>query len=412
MYRSYKILIFSFLLLNLYTIMPTLEFTYGIPNLIKYVISFFVLSNIIYNKFSHPSKPVLEGLYYPVIIIFILWSLILLITSCLKFDSIFYIQRVFAQPYFFIPYLLPVFLLYTRFDLEFFSYLFYYSFLFIIPSLIIQLFIIATSISTSMWLEQVGYILIFNVGTSFLLLTAHISKKKYIFYIVLFYSLLWVFMWSFYGRRGMLIESIVLLVFMIIIRLRSPFLKLADRFKIYYSILILTILMLIFGYLFTSSFAFQRGFSRDAYESSRGVVFADFFSDFSSATDWVFGRGLTGTVLRSLNEEGTGESIENGFLTVLLKGGLLYLIPFLMILLRASFLGFFRSNNDLVKAMASVILIFVMMMAFFNVPNFGTQYILVWIFASACFTKKIRNYSNEEVSQAINYRNNLIETKI
>jgi hypothetical protein len=393
--------------------MPIFEFNYGIPSIVKYVIAVIVLGNIIYNRYSHPSKPVPEGLYYPVIIIFISWSLILLITSSLKFDSVFYIQRVFAQPYFFIPYLLPVFLLYTRFDLEFFSYLFYYSFLFIIPSLIIQLFIIATSISTSMWVEQVGYIWIFNVGSSFLLLTAHISKKKYVFYIVLLYSVLWVFMWSFYGRRGMLIESIVLLIFMVILRLRSSFLKIADRFKMYYSILILTILFVTFGYLITSSYAFQRGFDKDAFEASRGGVFGDFFSDFSSTTDWIFGRGLLGNVLRSLNyEEGIADTIENGFLTVLLKGGLLYLIPLLLILLRASFLGFFRSNNDLTKAMASVILIYVMMMAFFNLPNFGTQYILVWIFASACFTQKIRYYSNEEVSQAINYRNNLIKTKI
>jgi hypothetical protein len=93
---------------------------------------------------------------------------------------------------------------------------------------------------------------------------------------------------------------------------------------------------------------------------------------------------------------------ENGFITILLKGGLLYSIPFILIFLRASYLGLTKSNNELVKALASLILIQVMYMFTWGLPTFSTQYIFIWISVSACFTPEVREYSNEQIYQVIN----------
>lgn len=404
MQRKYKILIISFFLLNLFDFVSVTEFKYGIPQVFKYLLSASVLSTIIWYKFKNPSIPKPGVLFNLFVIIFVVWSAILLFSTILRFDGIFFLQRVLAVPIFFIPYLLPLFLLYSKFDLEFFGNLFYYSFLLLIPALMIQLYFVIFSLSPEIWGEQASTIRLFDLGLTFLLFLSHITKKRNVFYVVLCYNLIWIYMWSVYGRRGMLVESMITLIFMIIIRLKSSLVNISGRIKIYFAIVSVIILLLAFGYLFTSTYAFQRGFDRSSFEDSRGNAFEAFFFDFHSTSDWFFGRGIGGTVLRSFFSEESFTAVENGFLTILLKGGLLYSIPFILILLRASYLGFFRSSNDLAKALASILLIFVIMMAYFNLPIYSTSYIFIWISVSACLTPVIRNYSNEEVRQVIDSR--------
>jgi hypothetical protein len=404
--REYKLLILSFFLLNIYLWISTVEDIYGIPKIVKYAISIFVLGTIIYFKILNPTKPSPGGLFYPLIIVFFLWSLIVLVSASLKFNNIFYLQRILAQPYFFIPYVLPIILLFTKFDLDFFCNVFYYSSLLIVPAILIQLFIIVVGISSANWEEQASRIGIFDIGISFVLLSAQMSRKKNIFNLSLVFTMLMLFLYFQFGRRGMLIEYALLLLFMIFIRLRSNFLNFNDRMKIYFMGIILSTMILAFGYLAKSSYAFERGgFTKEAFEESRGAVFYDFFFDFNSVSDWIFGRGLEGRVLRSINlEVGYSDVIENGALTVVLKGGLLYLIPFILILLRASYLGFTNSKNDLTKALASLQIVYVLGMLYFNLPSFTTAYIFIWISASACLTPELRNIRNEEIYQALDSR--------
>jgi hypothetical protein len=382
------------------------EIDYGFPKMIKYLFSVFVICTIVWYKISNPSKPAPGGFFYLVTVAFIISSLILLISLIFRINNLFYIQRILGVPYFFLPYLLPIFLLYSRFDLEFISYYFKYSFIFIIPAILIQLYVVLTGVSFAHYREQASSIMIFDIGSSFLLITAQFSKRKYIFNIVLLYTVIMIFLFTQYGRRGVLVEYMLLLSVMVIIRLRSRLLFFKDRIKVYFAGLMVIVFLFTFGHIITSSYAFQRGFTRDAFDQSRGNAFKAFFYDFRSTSDWIFGRGLDGTVLRSLviDVDRTYDLIENGYLSILLKGGLLYSIPFVLILLRASYLGFYRSNNDMVKALASMILIYLIIMFSFNVPNFTTKYVFLWISVSICFTPGIRNLSNEEISKAIDSR--------
>jgi hypothetical protein len=173
-------------------------------------------------------------------------------------------------------------------------------------------------------MEQSARISIFNIGSSLLLLTAHISRKRYISEIVLLYYMIAIFLNIVNGRRGSLMEDLILLFFMIMIRLRSSLVNRTERYKIYFSSLIIIILFLTFDNVLMSSYVFERGFDKNAFIESRGRVFEDFFYDFKSTDDWIFGRGLDGTILRTINLEEEHENfIENGFLTALLKGGLI-----------------------------------------------------------------------------------------
>lgn len=403
MRRNYILFFIALLAVNLYQWITIVESTYGIPKIVKYALSAFAIGTLIYNRITKPSKPNPGGLFYAVIVVFSIWSVLFIFFSVLKFDSVFYIQLAFADPYFFIPYLLPLLLLFTKTDIEFFRYYFQFATFLIFPAILMQFLTIIIGLSQITWAEQVARIGIFDMYYGYLLLTAYTLKKKYVSRIILIYFFIMLFLYSYYGRRGVLVEYSVLFVFMILLMLRSSLLTFNDRIKIYFAGLVFVILLLAFGYLATSSYAFQRGFSKEAVYESRGSVYEDFFLDFNTTSDWIFGRGIDGKILRSINlEAGTSNTIENGFLTVILKGGLLYMIPFVLILLKASYLGFFKSKNEMVKALAAMIFIYVVMMAYFNLPVFSTKYILIWVSATICFNKEIRNYENDEVYARLN----------
>lgn len=400
--NDYKLLLFSFFMMNLFLWISIVELRYGIPLVIKYILSVSILGIIIYYKVRHPANPVPGGLFYPLIILFVLWSIVLLVSTVLNINSMLGLQRILAARYFFIPYLLPLLLLFTKYDMGFVRYLFDYSFLLLVPAIIMQLLVLSFGFSQEEWYEQMHRIILFDIGSTFLLLTSYISKRRSYTYVAFIYFIVLSLLWLAYGRRGLFIESILVFIFVIMIRLKSPLIKITDRVKIYLGGLFLILLFFAFGYMLKSSYAFERGMSIAGFEESRSRVFTDFFEDFNSSSDWLLGRGLEGTVRRAIMEEGIANTVENGFLLLILKGGLIYTALFVVILLRASYLGFFRSKNDLVKALASLIFIHVIMMSYFNLPDYSTKYVLIWIFASVCLTPEMRNLSNEEIHYAIN----------
>jgi len=259
------------------------------------------------------------------------------------------------------------------------------------------------SISVQNLHENLHRIWIFDIGSSFLLLTAHVSKKRAVSIVILFYIILMLLLSVLWGRRGMLIEYLLLIIFMIIIRIKSSFIRTNSRVKIFLSLLALIFLLIIFGSLFESTFVFQRGFTLEAFNESRGLVIEDFLIDFTSTSDWIFGRGIDGSILRTIDiNSGSENLIENGFLTIILKGGLLYLIPFIIIFSRAIFLGFFCSRNDLAKSLAAILLIHLIIMFTFNLPDYSSKYIIAWVAVSACLNPEIRNTTNLELAKAFN----------
>jgi hypothetical protein len=400
--KNYRIFIYSLLLIGVFNWVSIVEFKYGIPQFVKYLLSVFAFGEIIYYRISNPLKPEPGQMFKPIIWFFVGWSAILIISSILKLDGIFYIQRVFGQRYFFLPYLLPILIIYSRFGIDFFSKYFQYSYFLIIPAIIIQLMVLLSR-SFDNWHENFYLIWIFDIGSSFLLLTSHFSKRKYLSTAAILYVFLMLILAMLCGRRGLSIEYALLFLFMAIIRLQSSFVSMGNRMRVYASGLAMVIVLLAFGSIFQSTMIFQRGFSREAFEESRGHVFEDFMEDFRGSSDWTRGRGLDGTVLRTINvDTGTESLIENGYLTIILKGGLIYLLPFVIILLRAVFLGFFNSNNDLSKALAALLFIHLIIMFQFNLPDYSSNYILVWIAVSTCFNREMREIGNEEVSKAIN----------
>lgn len=407
MQKKNELVILALFLLNLFAWLIWSELTYGFPTIIKYVFSLIALVILIIYWLTNPSKPITGKIFYPFIILFIAWSAKLLISLILNPYSEFsaglsLIQRILGQSWFFLPYIIPLFLLYSKFDLDFFVRLFQFSSILIIPAVLTQIYIIVSGVIVGNDNEQQSRVMIFDVSCGFLLLTTHMSRKKYIFNIVFLYYLLMIFLLTQWGRRAIFIDSILVVSAMIYMRLKSQLLKFNDRIKIYFAGLIIVIAILTFGHKTMSIYIFQRGFSKEAFEASRSNVYEGFFLDFNKPSDWIFGRGIGGSVLRTTDSTRYVDFIESGFLILLFKGGLLYLIPTLIILLRAIYLGLRMSNNDFVKALAFLILIYIFSMFASNYPEFSSKYVFLWISASACFTPELRNASNEEIYLKIN----------
>jgi len=409
---SNRLLVVSLVLINLFlwTIYCEWGQKYGMPPYVKYLLSFLAISAIIYYRLLNPAKPETGSVTKPIFYVFLIWSVILLIIVTLNphsdlWPGLSYLQRILGQQFFVLPYFVLLVLLFSKFDIEFYSYFFKFSFLLIIPAILMQIYVLFISgVSVGDW-EQQRRVMIFDVGSSFVLLTAHLSKRKYVFNIALLYFLLMVFLLLKWGRRAMLLDAVLLSFSMVWLRLRTNFLSINDRMKIYYAGLVVIIVLFGFGNIAESTYVFQRGFSKEALEESRGFVYEAFFLDIDSATEWIFGRGLGGVISREASTDRVVDFVESGFLVLLYKGGLLYMITFFVILLRATYLGLFRSNNDLVKALAIQLPIYIFSMYAWNWPEFSTKYVFMWISVATCFTPQMRELSNEEVMWSLNQKN-------
>ena len=137
---------------------------------------------------------------------------------------------------------------------------------------------------------------------------------------------------------------------------------------------------------------------------SREMVFLEFNEDFNTThNDWYTGRGPFGTFFSMLGDEMTNDRplIENGYYQHILKQGLFFLIPFIILSIAASFNGFFRSKNHLSKAAAILIIVNLIDMFGYGLPFLGLKYLNLLIAFGFCFSPTIRNMNDFEIRKII-----------
>lgn len=143
---------------------------------------------------------------------------------------------------------------------------------------------------------------------------------------------------------------------------------------------------------------------------SREDVIEDFFLDVVPlSNDFYFGRGMFGKVFSSTNGhdedglKGAGyrEGIENGYLQLVLNFGFFYLFAFVLLSLIAFFVGFSDSNNLLSKSCGAMVLINLVDMIGFGVPELTFRYFLVYLSLTFCFSRKFRHMDDVEVKKLI-----------
>jgi hypothetical protein len=211
---------------------------------------------------------------------------------------------------------------------------------------------------------------------------------------------------SYYGRRGYVLDMLFMFAFYFLLTSMNKVVSIGKKVRLFVVIsLVVFGFFMMFSTLKSNVYIFERGLDSDAWDETRGAVFTDFFADFgTSAGDWLWGRGLEGKVLRTMDTEGggIGDTIENGYLYILLKAGGIYLGLFVMIFLRAIYLGWFKSSSQFAKSLAALILIHLIVMIQFNLPVFSSEYVMIWICVAMAYSKDIRKLDDKQVKLILN----------
>ena len=135
---------------------------------------------------------------------------------------------------------------------------------------------------------------------------------------------------------------------------------------------------------------------RGTTDSRSGVEEA--FYDDMDLKSWLFGRGWFGTYYdKSFNLDRLG--VETGFLTLILRGGLLYVIPYISLLFFSGLRGLFHSNSIFVKSFAIMSLMHIFELYPFGWPDFTFKYFIVWLGVYVCNKRSYLKLTDEEVKQ-------------
>lgn len=236
-----------------------------------------------------------------------------------------------------------------------------------------------------------------------LLLARYVNKKLVVSSFIIVITVLIIGL--IYGRRSVVVNASLFILFFFSINI------LVNE-KIRFEFKIITVLFAIFGCIYLMNYFIGSMDSSNFEifnridEDSRSDVFNAFIKDFDSF-DYFVGRGIDGSYYNPMKywnftnddykEVNYRTNIENGFLYMIMKGGLIYLVSFLLILLRAIYLGFFKSKNLLVKGLAAYLLIYFFDMFVYGQPTFSIKYCLVWICISFCLSKKMLKMSEGQL---------------
>ena len=135
-------------------------------------------------------------------------------------------------------------------------------------------------------------------------------------------------------------------------------------------------------------------------ESSREEFVNAFVSDFDNhPLCWLFGRGVNGAYRLSSGE--MRSAMEWGYLWLILKGGIVYFLAYIYLLIKPAILGIFRSNNQLSKSFAVLCIIQVLSLIPFGVPAVSTLFLPTWHGARLISDPQFSRLSDEEIDLMI-----------
>lgn len=224
----------------------------------------------------------------------------------------------------------------------------------------------------------------------------HSDRKKFFLVIIL---LVTIFFALFRARRGLL--------FMCGLSALFSYLLYLSQTRNKYFILIFTIIgggiLLVVGLeFFTSSRSGIFDYITDrGLEDTRSSVELCLYQDLNS-TEWIIGKGMDGEYfcpgIDPDDITGYRKTIETDYLQLVLKGGLVSVVLFLLITIPAIVKGLFYSKNLLTKAAACWIIYVLMNMYPATINTFTLQYILLWIAVAICFSAFIRNLEEEDLT--------------
>jgi hypothetical protein len=199
------------------------------------------------------------------------------------------------------------------------------------------------------------------------------------------------------ARRGMLFTFADAMAFSFIIYLSESKKKMAIVMISLFSVLLITI----YGLQFFNNSSMFQSFRSRVDEDTRSGVEECFYNDMST-TDWIIGKGITGHYYCANvdpgNRTGYRSVIETDYLNIILKGGVISLLLFLLITVPAAIKGIFYSKNILSKAAGFWVFLWILSLYPTTVVTFNLNYLILWLTIGICYSKKFRNVPEGEMS--------------
>lgn len=245
-----------------------------------------------------------------------------------------------------------------------------------------------------------------------LLMYSYLNKKQVYFCLIIILSN--IFIGMVYGRRSVILISLLFILFTAI-----HYFIINEKISKSRKVISLTLLSigLFIAFQFSPNLIDVKGFEilNRVNVDTRSDVFNAFHKDFEFE-DYFFGRGIDGTYLNPMNywnfknddfrEVSHRSNIENGYLYMIMKGGIIYLGLFLAMVFQSLYYGFYKSKNNLSKALSFYIFIYLMDMVTYGQPGFNLKYFLLWICISLLYNKKFRDFNESEINSF--FKTNLI----
>lgn len=350
----------------------------------------------IYSSFILLKDFKFENSYFKFIFsLFILYQLIIVLRG-ISFS--YYNIKVYMQTaYVFWPFLIPLFIFFDKNLVTFgllFKWIYYSGVFFLLITLALPTLLLHRATAET----YTG----FFIPCGFLLLNAtYISNRKV--NLSFFVILISIISLTYLARRSSLGSLLGFVV-------TAYFLNLISNSKTklfrYFPLIIIIVVFVLFSQSFENSkeVLFNKMALRLS-EDTRSGVFERFF--YYMKENMIFGKGLNGTYYCPLwDAEVDGEFfgavqfrnlIENGYLQLLLTGGIVHIVLFVLVLLPAAIKGIFMSSNQFSKACGILIFLRLVDMFFYGLPVLSFSYILVWICVGVCYKTSIRRLTDDEV---------------
>jgi hypothetical protein len=143
--------------------------------------------------------------------------------------------------------------------------------------------------------------------------------------------------------------------------------------------------------------------SYSQFKDSRSFIFFELAEDLTYSDAWIWGKGIFGTHYSSMMQHVKGGDavfrigVEVGFLQYLLKGGLVYLILYMVTLIIAIYLGLNRSNNKLVRMIALILSGHFLLSIVSEYPKLDIPNVVFWILIGCCYSPRILKLNDKEI---------------
>ena len=137
--------------------------------------------------------------------------------------------------------------------------------------------------------------------------------------------------------------------------------------------------------------------SRRALMDSRSFVVEDFINHMDAQPSrWIFGCGFKNKYYSS--DFGFRSVIESGYLNIIYRIGIVGLVLYLIIFLKALLV---KNTNILICVSKIYIVIFLIETLYAGVPTFNLRWFVVWLAVSFCFNKEIKSLTNTQIKDIL-----------